>query len=199
MNEIKAKEGYYLSDKDKTTFFKSIKGANVNADEYIEVEATEAEGIIKHDNTIREIDTIEKVDDCVYRAGLLAECMNIVPMTNKEAVSRTSLFPKWEEYIGKSFDKVGFRIQYNGKLYEILQAVPSVIEGQTPDLVPANYGLVSEHEGSKEDPIPYEHWLVIRKDKYYTENGKLYIGLMDAPNGYDSDLADLLTIAKEVK
>lgn len=199
MNEIKAKEGYYLSDKDKTTFFKSIVGANVNAEEYIEVEATEAEGIIKHDNTIREIDTIEKVDNCVYRAGLVAECMNIVPMTNKEAVSRTSLFPKWEEYIGKSFDKVGFRIQYNGKLYEILQAVPSVIEGQTPNLVPANYGLVSEHEGTKEDPIPYEHWLVIRKGKYYTENGKLYIGLMDSPNGYDSDLADLHTLAKEVK
>lgn len=199
MKEIKAKEGYYLSDKDKTTFFKSIKGGNVNEDDYIEVEAVEAEEIIKHDNTIREIDTLEKVDDCVYRAGLVAECVNIVPMTNKEAVSRTSLFPKWEEYVGKSFGKVGFRIQYNGKLYEILQAVPSVIEGQTPDLVPANYGLVSEHEGTKEDPIPYIHWLVIRKDKYYTENGKLYIGLMDAPNGYDSDLADLPTLAKEVK
>lgn len=199
MNEIKAKEGYYLSDKDKTTFFKSIKGVNVNADNYIEVSEGEAEGIIRHDNTIREIDTVEKVDDCVYKAGLVAECMNIIPMTNKEAVSRTSLFPKWEEYVGKSFDKVGFKIQYNGKLYEILQAVPSVIESQTPDLVPANYGLVSEHEGTKEDPIPYEHWMVIKKDKYYTEKGKLYIGLMDAPNGYDADLSTLSTLAKEVK
>lgn len=105
MNEVKAKEGHYLSDKNKTVFYKSVKGANVNADDYIEVEETEAEGIIKHNNIIREIDTLEKVDDCVYRAGLVAECMNIVPMTNKGAVSRTSLFPKWEEYIGKSFDK----------------------------------------------------------------------------------------------
>lgn len=198
MNEVKAKEGHYLSDKNKTVFYKSVKGANVNADDYIEVEETEAEGIIKHNNIIREIDTLEKVDDCVYRAGLVAECMNIVPMTNKGAVSRTSLFPKWEEYIGKSFDKVGFKIQYNEDLYEILQAVPSVQEQQTPDLVPANYGLVSEHEGTKEDPIPYVHWMVIRKDKYYTENGKLYVGLLDAPNGYDVDLAQLPIIAKEV-
>ena len=41
MNEIKAKEGYYLSDNDKTTFYKSVKGANVSEDDYIQVEETE--------------------------------------------------------------------------------------------------------------------------------------------------------------
>lgn len=198
MNEIKAKEGYYLSDNDKTTFCKSVKGANVSEDDYIQVEETEAQAIIKHNDTIRDMNTLEVIDDIAYKSGLIAECMNVVPMTNKETVERTTLFPKWEDYIGKSLSEVGFRIQYNKKLYEILQPVPSVIANQTPDLVPANYGLVSEHAGTIDDPIPYEHWLVIKKDKYYTENGKLYIGLIDAPNGYDVDLAQLPTIAKEV-
>lgn len=198
MNEIKAKEGYYLSENDKTTFYKSVKGANVSEDDYIQVEETEAQAIIKHNDTIRDMNTLEVIDDIAYKSGLIAECMNVVPMTNKEAVERTTLFPKWEDYIGKSLSEVGFRIQYNKKLYEILQPVPSVIANQTPDLVPANYGLVSEHAGTIDDPIPYEHWLVIKKDKYYTENGKLYIGLIDAPNGYDVDLAQLPTIAKEV-
>lgn len=198
MNEIKAKEGYYLSDNDKTTFYKSVKGANVSEDDYIQVEETEAQAIIKHNDTIRDMNTLEVIDDIAYKSGLIAECMNVVPMTNKETVERTTLFPKWEDYIGKSSSEVGFRIQYNKKLYEILQPVPSVIANQTPDLVPANYGLVSEHAGTIDDPIPYEHWLVIKKDKYYTENGKLYIGLIDAPNGYDVDLAQLPTIAKEV-
>lgn len=198
MNEIKAKEGYYLSDNDKTTFYKSVKGANVSEDDYIQVEETEAQAIIKHNDTIRDMNTLEVIDDIAYKSGLIAECMSVVPMTNKEAVERTTLFPKWEDYIGKSLSEVGFRIQYNKKLYEILQPVPSVIANQTPDLVPANYGLVSEHAGTIDDPIPYEHWLVIKKDKYYTENGKLYIGLIDAPNGYDVDLAQLPTIAKEV-
>lgn len=198
MNEIKAKEGYYLSDNDKTTFYKSVKGANVSEDDYIQVEETEAQAIIKHNDTIRDMNTLEVIDDIAYKSGLIAECMNVVPMTNKETVERTTLFPKWEDYIGKSLSEVGFRIQYNKKLYEILQPVPSVIANQTPDLVPANYGLVSEHAGTIDDPIPYEHWLVIKKDKYYTENGKLYIGLIDAPNGYDVDLEQLPTIAKEV-
>lgn len=198
MNEIKAKEGYYLSENDKTTFYKSVKGTNVSEDDYIQVEETEAQAIIKHNDTIRDMNTLEVIDDIAYKSGLIAECMNVVPMTNKEAVERTTLFPKWEDYIGKSLSEVGFRIQYNKKMYEILQPVPSVIANQTPDLVPANYGLVSEHAGTIDDPIPYEHWLVIKKDKYYTENGKLYIGLIDAPNGYDVDLAQLPTIAKEV-
>ena len=124
--------------------------------------------------------------------------INTMSLSNKESVSVKEFYPKWESFIGKSLQK-GIKVQYNNKLYEIIQTVPAVIENYTPDLVPANYGLVSEYEGTKEDPIPYEHWLVIKKDKYYTENGKLYIGLLDAPNGYDVDLSQLPTIAKEVK
>lgn len=124
--------------------------------------------------------------------------INTMSLSNKESISVKEFYPKWESFIGKSLQK-GIKVQYNNKLYEIIQTVPAVIETYTPDLVPANYGLVSEYEGTKEDPIPYEHWLVIKKDKYYTENGKLYIGLLDAPNGYDVDLSQLPTIAKEVK
>lgn len=125
--------------------------------------------------------------------------INKMKLSSKEKNNVKEFYPKWEEYIGKSLNEVGFVVNYNDKIYEILQAVPSVIAGQTPDKVPANYGLISEYEGTKEDPIPYEHWMVIKKDKYYTENRKLYIGLINAPNGYDVDLSSLPTIAKEVK
>ena len=125
--------------------------------------------------------------------------INTYSLTNKQSVSVRKMFPHWEDYIGKSLNEVGFKVLYKDNLYEILQPVPTVLEGQTPDIVPANYGLVSEHEGTKEDPIPYVHWIVIRKDKYYTENGILYIGLQDAPNGYDADLSTLSTLAKKVE
>ena len=125
--------------------------------------------------------------------------INTYSLTNKQSVSVSTMFPHWEDYIGKSLNEVGFKVLYKDNLYEILQPVPAVLEGQTPDLVPANYGLVSEHEGTKEDPIPYVHWMVIRKDKYYTDNGILYIGLQDAPNGYDADLSTLSTLAKKVE
>lgn len=127
--------------------------------------------------------------------------INSMNLSSKEKNEVKKLFPVWEDYIGKSLDKVGFTVHYLGddKLYEILQPVPVVQEHQTPNLVPSNYGWVSEHEGTKEDPIPYEHMMVIREDKYYTHNGKLYIGLQDAPNGYAADLETLSTLVKEVK
>lgn len=127
--------------------------------------------------------------------------INTIDLSNKEKNEIKELFPNWADYIGESLNEIGFTVLYSGnnKLYEIIQPVSPVLEHQTPDLVPANYGLVSEHDGTKEDPIPYEHWMLIKKDKYYTENGKLYIGLMNAPSGYDADLSTLTTLAKEAK
>ena len=47
MKEIKAKEGYYLSDKDKTVFYKAIKGMNVKKEDYIQVTEEEAKTLMK--------------------------------------------------------------------------------------------------------------------------------------------------------
>ena len=125
--------------------------------------------------------------------------INTMSLSNKESISVKEFYPKWEDFISKSLNDVGFKILYKDNLYEVLQPVPVVIEHQTPDIVPANYGLVSEHDGTKDDPIPYERMMIIRKDKYYTQNGKLYVGILDAPNGYDADLDMLQTLVKEVK
>lgn len=125
--------------------------------------------------------------------------INTMSLSNKESISVKEFYPKWEDFISKSLNDVGFKILYKDNLYEVLQPVPVVIEHQTPDIVPTNYGLVSEHDGTKDDPIPYERMMIIRKDKYYTQNGKLYVGILDAPNGYDADLDMLQTLVKEVK
>lgn len=124
--------------------------------------------------------------------------INTMKLSNKEAVECKEFYPKWETFVGKSLDK-GVKFQYKEDLYEVIQTVSNVLEHQTPDLVPANYGLVSEHDGTQEDPIPYVQMMLIRKDKYYTQNGKLYVGIMDAPNGYAADLDSLPTLVKEVK
>lgn len=124
--------------------------------------------------------------------------INTMNLSNKETISVKEFYPKWETFIGKKLD-VGTKILYGEDLYEVIQTVTTVVDVHTPDKVPANYGLVSEHDGTKDDPIPYVQMMLIKKDKYYTQNGKLYIGIMDAPNGYAADLANLPTLVKEVK
>lgn len=123
--------------------------------------------------------------------------INTMKLSNKEAISVKEFYPKWETFIGKKLD-VDTKVLYGEDLYEVIQTVPSVVAIHTPDKVPANYGLVSEHDGTKDDPIPYIQMMLIKKDKYYTQNGKLYIGILDAPNGYAADLDALPTLVKEV-
>ena len=47
MKEIKAKEGYYLTNKDKTKFYKAIKGMNVKEEDYIQITEEEALTLMK--------------------------------------------------------------------------------------------------------------------------------------------------------
>lgn len=197
MNKITAKEGYLLADKERKSFFKELCGNNLSIEDYDEILEKEANEIIEKNKAIEEIDTLEKVDKIVFDNSIIPEVMNIIQMSNEEAIERTSLFPTWESYINNKIEK-GIKFQYNNKLYEVIQTVNVVLENQTPNLVPANYALLSEHEGTLEDPIPYERMMLIKKDKYYTQFGKLYIGILDAPNGYDDDLANLTTLVKEI-
>jgi hypothetical protein len=118
--------------------------------------------------------------------------INKMKLSNKEKNDVKKFYPKWEDYIGESLNEVGFIVNYNDKIYEIIQAVPNVVEGQTPDLVPANYGLVSEHEGTKEDPIPYTPPMEIFEGKYYTQNGVLYKCTRDSGIALSHDLSALV-------
>lgn len=47
MKEIKAKEGYYLTNKNKTKFYKAIKGVNVKEEDYVQITEEEALTLMK--------------------------------------------------------------------------------------------------------------------------------------------------------
>lgn len=119
-------------------------------------------------------------------------------LSDIEALKVKELANTWYSKIGGSVE-IGERLYYNDKLYKVIQPVNPVLEHQTPDLVPACYALIEgEHAGTKEDPIPYEQMMLIEKDKYYTQYGKLYIGIADANTGFPNDLKDLSTLVQEV-
>ena len=102
---------------------------------------------------------------------------------------------KWEELIGQEVAK-DFRLTYEGKLYKALQQ-HTVQEQWKPGIDTASiYAVISasadeEHEGTKEDPIPYVQNMVLEKDKYYTQDGVLYLCIQGTITGYPNDLKDL--------
>lgn len=128
------------------------------------------------------------------KAGI--QTMNL---SNSEIYKVVDVLPAWEEYIGKEMTK-GTKFRYNGKPYVCIQTVNPVLEIYPPsDGTKANYGLISEHDGTLADPIPYERNMVLEKGKYYTQFDVLYECITDSIVGYDVDLSSLLSLVKVVE
>jgi hypothetical protein len=197
MKEIKAKEGYYLSDKNKTAFFKSVKGANVNADDYIEITEEEVNGIVKHNEAIQDIDSLEKIDDYAYKMSVIPECINTTPMANNEAIERKSLFPMWSSD-GISV-KQGEKYQCDDLLWECVKDHTTQANWK-PSLETASLWKVvnEEHEGTEAEPIPYTPPMEIFANKYYTQNGVLYRCTRDSGIPLSHDLSALVGLYVEL-
>lgn len=137
------------------------------------------------------------------QARLTAMLINTYALSDEQALKVKDLYPAWEDLVGQALT-AGYKLTYNGDLYKVIQAHTAQSDWLPSD-TPALYGLVGtgvstggEHAGTREDPIPYEQMMVIEQGKYYTQDGILYVGLMDAPNGYPNDLKDLATLAQKV-
>ena len=135
---------------------------------------------------------------------LMTMAINTMPLTDEQAIEVKDLYPRWEDLIGTEL-AVGYKFQYSGQLYKVLQAHTAQEDWKPGTDTAALYALVGQdatepqHAGTREDPIPYEQMMLIEKDKYYTQDGQLYLGLMDAPSGYPNDLKDLPTLAQAVQ
>lgn len=129
--------------------------------------------------------------------------INTMSLTDEQALEVKDLYPKWEELMGQEVEK-DFRLTYEGKLYKVLQQ-HTVQEQWKPGIETASlYAIISadadeEHTGTKEDPIPYVQNMVLEKDKYYTQDGVLYLCIQGTVTGYPNDLKDLASLVQEVE
>lgn len=137
------------------------------------------------------------------QARLSRMVINTLGLTDEQALEVKDLYPTWEGLIGQEIAE-GFRLTYGGVLYKALQR-HTVQEQWKPGIDTASlYAVVSasaseEHAGTKEDPIPYVQNMVLEKDKYYTQDGVLYLCIQSTQTGYPNDLKDMPSVAQEVE
>lgn len=149
-----------------------------------------------------------EVKEVVKQQLMLSRMMiNTMSLTDEQALEVKDLYPTWEEvldeYKGKQLTK-DFKLTYEDKLYKVLQAhTPQDI--YPPSIETASlYAVVSasaeeEHAGTKEDPIPYVQNMVLEKDKYYTQDGILYLCIQSSGTGFPNDLKDLASLVQKVE
>lgn len=91
------------------------------------------------------------------------------------------------KYLYKEFDKqigkvlyVGEYIQYDDKLYEVIQEHTAQADW-TPDISKSIFVVIDkEHQGTIDDPIPAQENMIYYNGKYYIENEILYLCVRDS-------------------
>lgn len=124
----------------------------------------------------------------------------VMNMSDANALKCISIFPTWESYIGKKLSQ-GIRVQYKGELWKVRQDISVVLENQAPSIeTAALYERIDEeHEGTLEDPIPYDQTMTVSKDKYYIEDGILYLCIEDSGQPLYASCKDLARYLKKVE
>ena len=99
---------------------------------------------------------------------------------DQEALAVKSLYKQWDKQIGNKLE-VGEYVQYDGKLYRVLQAHTVQLNWVPGESTESMYVVIDkEHAGTKEDPIPYAGNMELFNGKYYEQNGILYLCVRDS-------------------
>lgn len=151
-------------------------------DEYIEVDAMKYEEITKMAETIQEI----------------SKKINRIDLTDNEALSVKDFYPTWESKIGDNVEQ-GYKMLYNDNLWRVRQN-HLVQEIYPPSLsTAALYEVINyQHEGTIDDPIPYNPPMEIFNSKYYIQNDIKYLCNRDSGTALSHDLSALVGLYVEI-
>lgn len=173
-------------------------------DEYFQIDENEVQNIQDSKANI-ELNSIEDLEQITSNIEEINEAKNAIKysinaldLSNNDTIKFKDYLPNWTDFINKSMPK-DFKFQYNNQPYKTIQAVNIVLSNQTPDIVYALYVAINEeHEGTLEDPIPYQQQMAIEKGKYYSQYGVVYIAIQDMPTGMPYDLNQIPAIVQPV-
>ena len=125
---------------------------------------------------------------------IIAQQINTLSMDDSTALRMMEFYPEWEA--GQDYPE-GFKVQYGGALYKVLQAHASQT-GWEPENAPALWAEICEtHGGTLADPIPYDGNMALESGKYYIQDYVIYLCNRDTVNPVYNPLAELVGLYVE--
>lgn len=176
----------------------AIIGANPDESEWRDASQEEQEAYTSVDGFNNYEEVIATKAELEEQNAKLTRKINYIGLTDNEALSVKELYPKWEDFIDKTIE-AGFKIQYNDALYRTLQS-HTALEVYPPSQDTASlYEEINEtHEGTIDDPIPYNNNMALEQGKYYIQDSVKYLCTRDTVNPVYNPLKDLVGIYVEV-
>lgn len=99
-------------------------------------------------------------------------------LNDNKALECREIYPLWDEK--QVTYALGDRVRYLENLYKCITAHASQADW-APDVTASLWTVIDvEHAGTIDDPIPAQANMEYYKDKYYVENGVLYLCTRDS-------------------
>lgn len=127
---------------------------------------------------------------------LLTTQINTLTVDDNTALRMKEFYPEWAVNIGYT---VGYKVQYNGKLWRCLTAHTSIVTWEPSTATASMWEVINEtHSGTIDDPIPYDGNMALENGKYYMQSGAIYLCVRDTVNPVYQPLAELVGLYVEV-
>lgn len=127
---------------------------------------------------------------------IIAQQINTLSVDDNTALRMLEFYPEWAA--GQAYT-AGFKVQHGGKLWRCLQAHTSQT-GWEPSTAAASLWeqICESHDGTMEDPIPYDGNMALESGKYYIQDYAIYLCNRDTGNPVYNPLAELVGLYVEI-
>lgn len=115
--------------------------------------------------------------------------INTLTVDDNTALRMMDYYPEWVP--GVSYEN-GFKVRYNNKLWRVLQAHTSQLTWEPVNAASLWEQICETHDGTLDDPIPYDGNMVLENGKYYFQNFTIYLCNRDTVNPVYNTLAELV-------
>lgn len=131
-------------------------------------------------------------------AMFIAQQINALVVDDSTALRMKSFYPTFESIVGQTV-KNGFKFTHNGKLWRTVQPDMTIQSHYPPGAgMESLYTEVCEtHDGTLDDPIPYDGNMVLENGKYYCQNYTIYLCNRDTVNPVYNALSELVGLYVE--
>ena len=132
---------------------------------------------------------------------LIRQQINSLAVDDSTALRMREFYPDWEDMIGQTVEKAGFRFKHGGYLYKTIPANHTFQADWVPGAgTESIYTRIDEsHAGTLTDPIPYSGNMALEAGKYYSQSGEVYLCTRDTVNPVHNALADLVGLYVEIQ
>ena len=123
---------------------------------------------------------------------LIRQQINNLEVDDNTALRMRSFYPTFEEIVGQEVKK-GFKFRYGDYLWATVKAMEIQSHYPPGDGMESLYTKVNEqHDGTIDDPIPYDGNMRLEQGKYYTQYDVTCLCTRDTINPVYAKLVDLV-------